>query len=130
MSTHTVKRISEMEAIFHGAFKRAAAELEVESFGLNVIDMPPNADRHPLHDHAETGEEEVYLAVSGSGRLVVEGEEIPLDQDTMVRVAATAKRRVFAGPEGLRMVVVGSVPGGPYRRHERFSKGGPDPMAH
>jgi len=84
MPTHTVKRISEMEAIFHGSFKRAAAELEIESFGLNVIDMPPNADRHPEHDHAEKREEEVYMAIRGSGRIVIEGEEVALDEDTAI----------------------------------------------
>lgn len=129
MSTHTVKHLSEMDSMFHGSFKRAGAELEVESFGMNVIDMPPDADRHPEHDHAEKGEEEVYYAVRGSGRIVVEGEEVPLDEDTMVRVAADAKRKVYAGPEGLRLLVVGGVPGGPYTRAEVFSKGGPDPTA-
>jgi mannose-6-phosphate isomerase-like protein (cupin superfamily) len=129
MSTHTVKHLSEMDAMFHGSFKRAASELGVESFGMNVIDMPPNADRHPEHDHAEKGEEEVYVAMRGSGRIVVEGEEVALDEDTMVRVAANAKRKVFAGPDGLRLLVVGGVPGGPYTRAEIFSKGGPDPTA-
>ena len=34
MSTHTVKKIDEMEAVYLGAFKRARAELGVESFGM------------------------------------------------------------------------------------------------
>lgn len=129
MSNHTVKRVSEMEAIFHGAFKRAGADLDVESFGMNVIDMPPNADQHPEHDHSEKGEEEVYIVLRGSGRIVVDGEDVALDADTMVRAGATARRKVYAGPEGLRMLVVGGVPGGPYSRSEMFSKGGPDPTA-
>jgi ubiquinone/menaquinone biosynthesis C-methylase UbiE len=33
------------------------------------------------------------------------------------------------GPDGLRLLVVGGVPGGPYTRAEIFSKGGPDPTA-
>jgi hypothetical protein len=40
---YTAKRIGDMEAIYRGNFFRARAELGVESFGMQVIDMPPNA---------------------------------------------------------------------------------------
>ena len=53
MSTHTVKKIDEMEAVYLGAFKRARAELGVESFGMSIIDLPPNFENYPEHDHAQ-----------------------------------------------------------------------------
>ena len=55
MSTHTVKKIDDMEAVFGGGFKRARAELGVESFGMQIIDMPPNYDNYPEHDHEQDG---------------------------------------------------------------------------
>ena len=61
MSTHAVKKIDEMEAVFGGGFKRARAELGVESFGMQIIDMPPNYDNYPEHDHEQDGQEEVYV---------------------------------------------------------------------
>ncbi len=61
MAGHTLKRIDDMEAAYRGGFKRARAELGVESFGVQVIDMPPSFEHYPEHDHAEDGQEEVYL---------------------------------------------------------------------
>jgi mannose-6-phosphate isomerase-like protein (cupin superfamily) len=129
MADMTVKQVGDMEAIFYGSFKRAGAELELSSFGMNVLDFPPDAGEgvYPDHDHAEEGEEEVYLAWSGSGILTVEGEEITLDQDTVVRVSPATKRKVRSGPDGLRLIVLGGVPGEAYERRERYRLGSPDP---
>ena len=77
MADYTVKKIDEMEAVFGGAFKRARAELGVTSFGMQVIDMPPNADQYPEHDHEETGQEEVFVVLRGSAEIEVDGERIP-----------------------------------------------------
>ena len=51
---YAVKKIDDMEAIYGGAFKRVRAELGVESFGIQIIDMPPNFEGYPDHDHART----------------------------------------------------------------------------
>jgi len=114
MSDYTAKRISDMEAGFGGGFVKARAELGVTSFGFQVIQMPPDYSDYPEHDHAETNQEEVYVALSGSGSIDVEGERVALDSETLVRVGAQVKRKVFSGPEGLRMLVIGGSPGKVY----------------
>ncbi|HEY6780111.1 MAG TPA: hypothetical protein VI111_04110 [Thermoleophilaceae bacterium] len=129
MATYTVKRIDDMEAIFRGAFKKVRAELGVTAFGLQVIDLPPNADQYPEHDHAEDGQEEVYAVLRGSGELDIDGERFPLDGDTLANVAPGTKRKVYAGPEGLRVLVIGGVPGAAYEVREFTELGQPDPMA-
>jgi hypothetical protein len=128
MSDYTVKKIDEMEGVYLGAFKRARAELGVASFGLQVIDMPPNFDNYPEHDHAEDGQEEVFMAIRGGGEIEIEGDRFPLDPDHMVRVSAGTKRKVWPGDEGIRMVIVGGVPGGLYEPPEISKLGEPDPM--
>jgi hypothetical protein len=128
MSDYKVKKIDEMEAIFLGGYKRARAELGVSSFGLQVIDLPPSYPDYPDHDHAEEGQEEVFMALRGAGEIEIEGERFPLDPDHMVRVGPETKRKVWPGPEGLRMVVVGGVPGGVYEAPDRSKLGEPDPM--
>lgn len=129
MATYTVKRIDDMEAIFRGAFKKVRAELGVTAFGLQVIDLPPNADQYPEHDHAEDGQEEVYAVLRGNGELDIEGERFPIDGETLINVAPGTKRKVYAGPEGLRILVVGGVPGSAYEVREFTELGQPDPMA-
>ena len=128
MGEYAVKKIDEMEAIYLGAFKRARAELGVESFGLQVIDMPPNYENYPEHDHAEDGQEEVFMAIRGGGEIEIAGERHPLDPDHMARVAPGVKRKVWPGPEGIRMVIVGGVPGALYEAPAVSKLGEPDPM--
>ena len=127
MGDYTVKRIDEMEAVVGGSFKRARAELGVSSFGMQVIDMPPNIDVYPEHTHADDGQEEVYMVLRGSGEIEIEGERHDLEPGTMVRVAPGIKRKVYTGEESIRMVIVGGVPGQPYEAPEVSQLGAPDP---
>ena len=129
MADYTVKRIDEMEAAFRGAFKRARAELGVEAFGMQVMDLPPNLERFPEHDHAESGQEEVYAVMRGSGAIEVDGERVALDPETIIRVGPNAKRKIYTGPEGMRVLAIGGVPGEPYEPSELGKLGAPDPMA-
>ena len=129
MADYTAKRIDELEAIYGGGFKRARAALGVESFGMQVIDLPPNADQHPEHDHAESGMEEVYLLLRGSGEIEIDGERVPLDAETLVRVGPPARRKLWAGPDGMRVLALGGVPGQAYEPAELTKLGAPDPMA-
>jgi mannose-6-phosphate isomerase-like protein (cupin superfamily) len=129
MAGHTVKKIDEMEAIYLGAFKRVRAELGVESFGIQIIDLPPSFENYPEHDHSEDGQEEVYLALRGSGEIEIEGERSPLDPDHIARVGSGVKRKVWPGPDGVRLLIVGGVPGGTYEAPSISELGEPDPMA-
>lgn len=129
MADYAVKRIDEMEAVFAGAFKRARAELGVQSFGMQVLDIPANAHQYPEHDHADDGQEEVYVALRGSGEVEIDSERHPLDPETMVRVSAGTKRKIWPGDEGLRVLAIGGYPGKAYEAPEVSKLGGPDPLA-
>jgi mannose-6-phosphate isomerase-like protein (cupin superfamily) len=114
MPDYTVKRIDEMEGAFGGGLKKARAELGVTSFGMQVVDLPPNYADYPEHDHAEGNQEEVFAVLRGSGEMDVEGERFPLTADVLVRVGPAAKRKIYAGPEGLRVLALGASPGSAY----------------
>jgi mannose-6-phosphate isomerase-like protein (cupin superfamily) len=128
MADYTVKRIGEMEAVFRGAFKRARAELGVESFGMQVMDLPPNLTQFPEHDHADEGQEEVYVVLSGRGELDVDGERFAIDPETIVRVGPGAKRKLFTGDEPMRVLALGGIPGRAYEPPDVSKLGEPDPM--
>ena len=129
MSGYAVRKIDEMEAIYRGAFKRARAELGVESFGMQIIDMPPNYDNYPEHDHTHDGQEEVFLVMRGGGEIEIAGERFPLDGDHVARVSPDTKRKIWPGPEGIRVVVLGGIPGQAYVAPEISQLGQPDPLA-
>ncbi len=115
MTDFTAKRIDEMEAGFGGGFVKVRAELGVTAFGMQVIQMPPNYEGYPEHDHAESGQEEVFVTLSGSGSMEIEGERVEMDPETFIRVAPTTRRKVIAGPDGIRLLVVGGCPGEAYK---------------
>jgi mannose-6-phosphate isomerase-like protein (cupin superfamily) len=129
MSSYAVKNIDEMEAVFRGAFKRARAELGVESFGMQVIDMPPNYENYPEHDHLHDNQEEVFLVMRGGGEIEIEGERFPLDDNHVARVGPETKRKIWPGPDGIRLVVLGGTPGKSYEAPDITKLGEPDPMA-
>jgi mannose-6-phosphate isomerase-like protein (cupin superfamily) len=107
---------------------RVAADLDVGAFGISIIEMEPNADAYPEHDHSPTGaggemfakrpqqlhQEEVYVALRGSGTLLADGEEYPLDPDHIAKVPPEVTRKVIAGPQGLRLLALGGTVGQAY----------------
>ena len=62
--------------------------------------------RSPVgHRHRE--QEEVYLVVAGSGRMLLDGEVVELRQWDTVRVAPEVVRAFEAGADGLELIAVG-----------------------
>jgi mannose-6-phosphate isomerase-like protein (cupin superfamily) len=118
-----------MEAVYRGAFKRARAELGVESFGMQVIDMPANFEHYPEHDHTHDDQEEVFLVLRGSAEIEIGGERSPLDDNHVARVGPQTKRKIWPGPDGVRLVVLGGCPGRAYEPPPVSLLGEPDPMA-
>ena len=90
--------------------------------------MAPGADEYPEHDHSEEGiggemfakrpqqlgQEEVYIALRGSGTLEADGEQYPLDAEHVVRVGPAVRRKVVPGPDGIRLLALGATPGRSY----------------
>ena len=129
MGKYSAKRIDEMEGIYGGAFRRAGAELGIESFGLQIFDMPPNFEGYPEHDHSQDGQEEVYVVLRGSGEFLVDDERVRVDPERILRVPAGTKSKLLPGPEDIRVLALGGVPGALHERPEPFELGAPDPAA-
>jgi uncharacterized cupin superfamily protein len=117
---YTLKQVDRMHALHHGAVKLAGAELGVESFGLQVLDLPAGFDAYPEHDHADDGQEEVYVVVRGAAEFRIDGERIPVEAGDMVRVQPHSSRALNPGPDGVRVLAIGCAPGSAYERPEAF----------
>jgi hypothetical protein len=127
MSDFTLSRIDDMEAVVFGSFKRARAQLGVESFGMQVIDMPAKAEQYPEHDHVEDGQEEVFVVLRGSGHIEVDGERHAIDPEMMIRVGPEPKRKIWPGQNGMRVLAIGGCPGRAYQAPAVSKLGAPDP---
>jgi uncharacterized cupin superfamily protein len=126
----TVKRVEDFEAIFGGGFRRARAGLGVSSFGLAVIDLPPNFTHFPEHDQTHDDQEEVYTVLSGRATLLVGGEEHELEPGVFARVGATEKRKFVTGDEQARILAMGATPGKVYEPPEFSYEGATAPPLH
>jgi mannose-6-phosphate isomerase-like protein (cupin superfamily) len=96
---------------------------------MQVIDMPANADQYPEHDHSEDGQEEVYVPLSGSGEIEIDGERFPFEPGTMARVGPGVKRKITTTSEPIRMLIIGGRPDKTYEAPEITKLGVPDPLA-
>src|SRR4051812_34831395 len=131
MADVTAVRFEEMEAIYDGLARRARASLGVTSFGMQVMTLPPEWDGYPDHRHDATVEdanqEEVYIPLEGSATLVAGSESFELRPGMMARVGPEQLRRVLPGPDGVRFVALGGVPG-TFSASPWTQLGGPPPV--
>jgi uncharacterized cupin superfamily protein len=127
MADVTVKRVEDFEAIFGGGFRRVRAGLGVTSFGIAVMEFPPDFADYPEHDQAHDNQEEVYTVLSGRATLHVGGEQHELTPGTWARVGPRELRRISTGDGPARVLAVGGALGAAYAAPEFTEEGAPDP---
>ena len=73
--------------------------------GVSLFRYAANLRSPMAHSHRE--QEEAYVVVAGSGRVLLDDEVHDLHQWDVVRVAPEVVRAFEAGPEGLDIIAVG-----------------------
>ena len=84
----------------------ARLPLELEQSGLSYFRIAPDFRTPFGHRHSE--QEEIYVVLSGSGRIKVDDEVVELTAWDAVRVAPAAMHTLEAGPEGLEYLAIGA----------------------
>lgn len=112
MSDFTVVRLPDLEdeapkfGLSALSFRGARDPLGCERSGLSLQSIEPG-ERQPF-GHRHGTEEEIYVILSGAGRVRVGAAEAEVGPLDAIRVAPGAIRAFEAGPEGLRMLAFGN----------------------
>jgi mannose-6-phosphate isomerase-like protein (cupin superfamily) len=80
--------------------------LECEQLGFSYQRLAPNF-RVPF-GHKHNTQEEVYVVVSGGGRVKIDDDVHDVQQWDAVRVAPGTMRNFEAGPEGMEYIAIGA----------------------
>lgn len=89
--------------------KGIGTELGVRAFGVYQVELPPGA-QSVLHDHVGDKAEDLYAVIGGSGKVVVDGEDVPVWPGVFVAVTPDSTRYVQAGDAGLIYIAVCAPP--------------------
>ena len=79
--------------------------LESRDLGVSLFRYAANLRTTVAHSHKE--QEEAYVVVAGSGRILLDNEAMDLRTWDVVRVAPEVVRAFEAGPDGLDVIAVG-----------------------
>jgi mannose-6-phosphate isomerase-like protein (cupin superfamily) len=83
----------------------AQGDLDAEATGISFHVVKPGQRQAFAHRHNEA--EEIYVVVSGSGRVKIDDEITEVGRLDAIRVAPAAARAFAAGDEGLELVAFG-----------------------
>lgn len=77
----------------NGNWGLARKSLNLESFGMNIVSIDAG-ERIPEHDEVGRDQEEVFVILSGAPAMIIDGEEIPVEAGTFIRLDPEHKRTV------------------------------------
>jgi uncharacterized cupin superfamily protein len=96
----------------YGRWQPLNDPLGISAFGVNGFVADPGEEIDNAHDESDSGQQELYVVVSGHARFELDGETIDAPAGTVVSAPDPASRRGFTAQEpGTRIVCIGAPQG-------------------
>jgi tetratricopeptide (TPR) repeat protein len=117
VSSWHVARLEDIPVIDDGRvpMRMVRHHLGVEAFGINAwLSREAGEAAINEHDEADSGDEELYVVLSGHAVFTVDGEEVDAPEGTLLLVEPDAKRGAVAKEAHTTILAVGGVPGQAY----------------
>ena len=88
-----------------GSARFATGDLDARDTGVSLHSVKAGARQPFAHRHAVA--EEVYVVVSGSGRIKLDDEIVEISELDAIRIAPEVIRALEAGPDGIDVLAFG-----------------------
>lgn len=88
---------------FHGKYF-IGKELGLTGCEVSLNRLPAGKGMPFVHSHKKN--EELYIVLGGSGTFFVDGEEFPVQEGSLIRVAPEGERAFTAGDEDLYFICI------------------------
>lgn len=112
MTDYTHKNLADVEdAAIEGGFsdsqeaRFAGRDLGLETLGVSYQVVKPGKHHAFGHRHKEV--EEVYVVLSGDGKIHLDDDEVTVSRLDAIRVGPSVVRGFEAGSDGLELIVFG-----------------------
>ncbi len=92
-----------------GNWSLVRRSLGVASFGINIVDIPPG-EGIPEHDETTRDHEELFMVLSGSAILVIDGQRHPAPAGTLARLDPEPLRTIVNEGDETASVLIVSAP--------------------
>jgi uncharacterized cupin superfamily protein len=116
MGTGSVGQSSEGFSIAHaedlertGSWSLVRRSLGISSFGANLVEIAPG-DSIPEHDEVDRDQEELFVFVTGSPVLVIDGVDHPVSSGTFARLDPEPRRTIRNDGSEPAQVLIVSAP--------------------
>jgi mannose-6-phosphate isomerase-like protein (cupin superfamily) len=94
-----------------GRWQPLNERLGIRAFGISAVAMDPGDDFDIEHEESESGQQEVYVVVTGRAAFRFAGEEVEAGPGDVVAVPDPAEVRSYRALEpGTRIVCLGAAP--------------------
>ena len=110
--SYTLKKLTDVEdsapKFGYGELQEArfaTSDLQAEQTGVSHLRVRPDKRQGFAHRHENA--EEVYVVLSGSGRVKLDDEILELEPLDAIRVAPGVIRAFEGGPDGLELLAAG-----------------------
>jgi len=105
--TYTIAHRDELERT--GNWSLVRRTLECESFGVNLVEIPPG-ESIPEHDETGRDQEELFFVLEGSPAIVIDGVEHAAPEGTFARLDPNHRRTVRNNGDSPASVLIVSAP--------------------
>ncbi len=110
--SYTIKNLRDSEDLaVEGGFSDTQearfprSDLDAEATGLALITVKPGKRQPFAHRHKNA--EEVYVVISGAGKLRLDDEALEVGPMDAIRMSPEHTRALEAGPEGIELLAFG-----------------------